>query len=424
MGRAPARRSPIGPPHPGSVSRLGLTDRPPDPDHGRVTNADVIVVGAGVQGASLAFHLAERGASVLVLERESVAAGATGRSSGFVRMHYDLEAEARLAWASFPTFWDWAARVGAGDPGFVRTGFLQLVPPGFEAHLRANVAMQQRLGVATLLLDGDDVRRLVPDLASDDVVLAAYEPLSGYADPAATAAGFLAAARNRGARYVGGCRVERVTTAGERVTGVATNQGSFAAPVVVDAAGAWAGRLAESVGVEVPIEAWRHDTFVLGRPAGLRSPLPVVLDHALGIYFRPEGGHQLLVGLEDENRLGGDPDRPLEATPSRTIDIAVERLTRRLPAAEAATLERTFVGQDGITPDQRAIIGPAGPEGFWLCCGFSGTGFKTAPAIGAALAAWICGDDAGRRQLEPFRLERFQTGELLVGPYPYPSLWR
>lgn len=401
-----------------------MTAASTDPDHGRVTSADVIVVGAGVHGASLAFHLAQRGASVLVLERESVAAGATGRSSGFVRMHYDLEAEVRLAWASFPYFWDWASRVGTGDPGFVRTGFLQLVPPGLEAHLRANVAMQQRLGVPTLLVETDDLRRLVPDLAVDDVAVAAYEPLSGYADPAATASGFLAAARDLGARYLGGCRVERVATEGDRVTGVATDRGPFHAAVVVDAAGAWAGALAATVGLTVPIEAWRHDTFVLGRPAGLRSPLPIVLDHALGVYFRPEGARQLLVGLEDENRLGGDPDRPLEPTPARATEIAVERLTRRLPAAEAATLERTFAGQDGMTPDQRAIVGPAGPDGFWLCCGFSGTGFKTAPAVGAALAAWICGDEAGAGLLAPFRFERFRTGELLVGDHPYPSLWR
>ncbi len=192
---------------------MRLTTGSVAPDHGRVSTADVIVIGAGVQGASLAFHLTERGASVLVLERESVAAGASGRSSGFVRMHYDLEAEVRLAWASFPYFWDWPARVGAGDPGFVRTGFLQLVPPGFEDDLRANVTMQQELGVATFLLDEDDLRRLVPDLALDDVLVAAYEPLSGYADPAATAAGFLTAARDRGARYQAGCRVERIATA-------------------------------------------------------------------------------------------------------------------------------------------------------------------------------------------------------------------
>jgi len=111
--------------------------------------ADVIIIGAGVQGASLAFHLARRGVSVLVLERDAVAAGATGRSSGFVRMHYDLESEARLAWASFPYFRDWAERVGAGDCGFVRTGFLQLVPHALAEALRINTAMLQRLGVTT-----------------------------------------------------------------------------------------------------------------------------------------------------------------------------------------------------------------------------------------------------------------------------------
>jgi hypothetical protein len=106
--------------------------------------AEVIVIGAGVQGASLAFHLAQRDVDVLVIERSTVAAGATGRSSGFVRMHYDLEGEARLAWDSFPTFVDWDERVGAGDPGFVRTGFLQLVPAALADALRANVATRRR----------------------------------------------------------------------------------------------------------------------------------------------------------------------------------------------------------------------------------------------------------------------------------------
>src|SRR5659263_370788 len=114
-----------------------------------IETADVIVVGAGVQGASLAFHLARRGARVLVLERETVAAGATGRSSGFVRMHYDLESDARLAWASFPYFRAWQDMVGAGDCGFVRTGFIQLMPETLAAHLRANVEMQQGIGITT-----------------------------------------------------------------------------------------------------------------------------------------------------------------------------------------------------------------------------------------------------------------------------------
>ena len=222
--------------------------------------ADVIIIGAGVQGASLAFHLARRGVSVLVLERDAVAAGATGRSSGFVRMHYDLESEARLAWASFPYFRDWSERVGAGDCGFVRTGFLQLVPHALAEALRINTAMLQRLGVTTEVVGQAEVARLVPGAIVEDIGAAAYEPESGYADPSGTAFGFLAAARSHGARLHQGCRVTAVAVAGDRVTGVRSEQGEFAAPIVVDVAGAWAGQLAATVGVEVPLEPWRHDT--------------------------------------------------------------------------------------------------------------------------------------------------------------------
>ena len=158
--------------------------------------ADVIVVGAGVQGASLAFHLASRGASVIVIERGAVGGAATGRSSGFVRMHYDLESEARLAWTSFPYFQDWAGRVGAGDPGFVRTGFLEIGTLEMADNLRANVATNQEIGVPTRVVGPSEVAELVPGIVTDDIVAAAYEPESGYADPAGTAAGFIAAARS------------------------------------------------------------------------------------------------------------------------------------------------------------------------------------------------------------------------------------
>ena len=138
-------------------------DRPADAHDWRMTEtADVIVVGAGVQGASLAFHLARRGARVLVLERESVAAGATGRSSGFVRMHYDLESDARLAWASFPYFRAWQDMVGAGDCGFVRTGFLQVMPEALADNVRANVEMQQAIGITTRIVEAGRDRASPP----------------------------------------------------------------------------------------------------------------------------------------------------------------------------------------------------------------------------------------------------------------------
>jgi sarcosine oxidase subunit beta len=385
--------------------------------------ADVLVVGAGVQGASLAFHLARRGASVLVVERSTVAAGATGRSSGFVRAHYDLVAESAIAWASLPWFREWAERVGYGDPGFVQTGFLQLVGPAYADALRGNVANQRSIGIETEVVSPADARRLAPAMTIADDELAAYEPGSGYADPTATAAGFLAAARAAGARYLAGTAVTGITTAGGRVTGVETSRGPLGATVVVDAAGAWAGRLAAMVGLEIPISTWRHDTAYLGLGGGIASPFPIVIDHPNEAYFRPEGRELMLVGLEDANEIGGSPDRPTgEAAPSFPERVA-ERITRRLPAMQDGTFHSAHSGQDGITPDQRAILGPAGPEGFILLCGFSGTGFKTAPAIGLAMSELILDGAARTIDIAPFSPTRFSAGRPLRGEYPYEALW-
>jgi len=386
--------------------------------------ADVIVVGAGVQGASLAFHLARRGTRVLVLEREAVASGATGRSSGFVRMHYDLESESRLAWASFDYFRDWSTMVGAGDCGFVHTGFLQLVPKALADSLRANVEMHRGLGIDSRVVGPGEIADLIPGAMTDDVAIGAYESASGYADPSGTAAGLVTAARRNGARLIQGCRVSSVVIEGGAVVGVDTDRGRFAAPVVVDVAGAWAAELARTAGVEVPVETWRHDTAYFGLPDGRGPDFPIVIDEANQVYFRPEGRDMMLVGVEIANRLGGSPDRPLEALRPAVLEEMVTRLCNRVPWMAEGTLRTAHGGQDGITPDQRAILGAAGPDGFFLACGFSGTGFKTAPAVGACLAELILDGHATTVDISGYSLDRFAAGRLLVGDHPYGQLWR
>ena len=386
--------------------------------------ADVVIVGAGVQGAALAFHLAGRGAEVLVLERSSVAAGATGRSSGFVRMHYDLALEAELAWRSFPWFTEWRDRVGTGDPGFVRTGFVQLVGSAHADALRANVAAQRGLGIDTSVVGPVELGDILPGMAVDDVGAAAYEPRSGYADPTGTAAGLLAAARARGAAYAAGVRVLAVRMSGDRVAGVATAQGDVDAPVVVDAAGAWAAELARTAGLEIPVEPWRHDTSYFGLPPARPSSIPIVLDHAGAVYFRPEGGELLLVGLETGNEVGGSPDAPIPGYDPGVLGPMVERLTARVPWMADGDFRSANRGQDGMTPDQRAILGPAGPDGLFLDCGHSGSGFKTAPMVGQCLAEWILDGRPGTVDIRPFGLERFAAGRPLLGEHPYESLWR
>jgi sarcosine oxidase subunit beta len=384
--------------------------------------ADVIVIGAGVQGASLAFHLASRGARVVVVERSVSGAGATGRSSGLVRMYYDLLAEAKLAWASFQWFRDWDARVG-GECGFTGTGFLWIEPASLEARVRANSASHRELGVDSRVIGPDEIREIAPALEVGDEI-AAYEPGSGYADPSMTATSFLAAARQRGARLLTGAEVTAIPVAGGRVTGVRTTRGDVDAPAVVDAAGAWARGVAALAGLEIPVDVWRHDTGYLGLPDAVQRPIPVVIDNSRGMYFRPEGSDLLLVGLEDGSEMGGSPDRETVSANPDFRAMAAERLVQRVPGLVEATFRTAHAGQDGLTPDQRAMLGQAGPDGFYLDCGHSGTGFKTAPAVGLGMAELILDGVTSSVDISPFDPGRFAEGRKLVGEHGEELIWR
>ena len=388
-----------------------------------VETADVIVVGAGVHGASLAFHLACRGARVVVVERSTVAAGATGRSSGLVRIHDALLPQARLAWAAYQWFKDWPARVG-GSCGFVMTGFLWIEPASIADRLRATVAALGLLGVETTFVEADDMRRIAPVLAVEGGEVAAYEAASGYADPTSTATGFLSAARDRGARLVQGTEVVAIPVAGGAVTGVETTRGSFAAPVVVDAAGAWAARVASLAGLDIPVRTWRHDTAFLVAPPAVTLPCPAVIDEVNSMYLRPEGSRLVLVGLEDGSEIGGSPDRDTAAAAPGFDQRVAERVIRRIPGLADGTFHSAHSGQDGITPDQRPIIGPAGPDGFYLDCGHSGTGFKTSPAVGLGLAELVLDGAATSVDLAPFALQRFADGRLLTAEQTYGTGWQ
>jgi len=384
--------------------------------------ADVIVIGAGVQGSSLAFHLASRGASVIVIERTSVAAGATGRSSGLVRVYYDLLAEAKLAWQAQAWFREWGERVG-GECGFTQTGFVWIEPAHRRARVAANSASHRSLGVDSRVIEADEIRRLYPALLVGDEV-AAWEPESGYADPYLTATSFVAAAKARGARLVQGAEVTAIDVDGGRIMGIETTKGTFSAAAVVNAAGGWAGRVAALAGLDIPVSVWRHDTGFLGVPNEVARPIPVVIDVANGMYFRPEGKDMVLIGLEDDDQMGGSPDADTTTSAPGFQERAAERMVRRVPSLIEGTFRTSHSGQDGLTPDQRAILGPAGPDGFYLDCGHSGTGFKTAPAVGLGMAELILDGASRSVDLAPFRFSRFAEGALLVGEHGEEQTWR
>jgi len=380
--------------------------------------ADVIIIGAGVHGASPAFHLASRGVKTLMLEKNFVGAGATGRSSGLVRMHYDVYQDSQLAWVSFEYFRNRKDKVGGDtDCGFTRKGFIQIVARENEDALRKNTAMQQDIEIPTFLIFAEDVARLAPSFKTDDFNVAAYEPESGYADPSATAISLMNVAKEKGARLAQDCAVTGVIVEGDKVKGVNTSQGDFFAPIVVDATGPWADKLNESVGLDLPYTTWRYDTMFVGVPAETGHNFPTVIDSLNEMYCRSETGGLMLVGLEDDNPLGDSPDGDTDHAMQGFVERAIERICQRVPVMENSYLHTAHGGYDGLTPDQHPLLGQVGPEGFYLQCGMNGTGFKISPAVGLCMSELILDGEAKTVDISIYHLSRFEEEQEIEGNY-------
>ena len=280
--------------------------------------ADVVVIGGGVNGASIAYALASRGVRrVALVEKGALGSGASGRSSALVRMHYTNEGDARLAWASFPVFRHWEELMG-GPPVFTHTGFVNVVAPPFADALRKNVAMLRGIGVDTVALSPAELLDLQPFARVDDLGAAAYEPQSGYANPQDTVEGFGRRARELGARILPWTAVTGVVRRESRVVGVETTAGRIDAGAVVVAAGAWAPRLCRELGVALPARPKAIDTAVVTRPPELADPHMVFIDNVQGSYFRPESRDLTIVGVPcQEWDVDPDTARHRAAAPRR-----------------------------------------------------------------------------------------------------------
>jgi sarcosine oxidase subunit beta len=379
------------------------------------TGATVVVVGGGVMGCSIAFHLAERGVDVLVLERGTVCSGMSARSGALVRMHYTNQPEARMALASLGYFQDWRERVG-GWCGFTVTGAAVLVGPGEGQRMRRNVAMLRAIGVDTETVDPADLAADHPELDLDGVELAAVEPGSGYADPVATTFAFASRAVDLGARIGQGVAVRGLAVAGDRVVGVDTDDGRVGADAVVLACGPWVDPLARTAGFELGISPERSQIAFFRRPRAARRH-PVVIDGVLGTYFRPHGGELSLLGVEAGHHIGVEAiDREVEGYDQQVVAPALGRLAGRVPAFAGAPFARGHRGVYDTSPDSRAVLDAApGVGGLFVAGGFSGTGFKKSPAVGACMAELVTLGAAATVDIHPFRLGRFAEGDPIVG---------
>jgi sarcosine oxidase subunit beta len=374
--------------------------------------ADVVVVGGGVHGASVAYHLARRKAGrVVLVERRFLASGPTGRSSALVRRFYAMDFLTRTGNVSADVFQQWADAVG-GDAGFRQVGILWLVGEDRAANLRENVHRAQALGVRVDLLTPAEARALVPAMAVDDVALAAHEPESGYADAASTTNALATRARELGATVVQHVPVEAILVAGGRVTGVRTAEGEIHAPAVVVCAGLWAPGLLAPLGIEAPVAPKRHQMCFFRRPPGFDGH-PGMIDRPSRTYMRPETGNLTIHGLSTYQEVV-DPDQYNEGADPGEVMRNAELIAQRFPVMEHGLSMGGYSGVYDVTPDHEPVLGPI-PEyrGLYADFGWSGHGFKHSPAIGDIMAEVVLEGQARGWDLRPFRWSRFAEGDLL-----------
>ena len=387
-----------------------------------VRTYDIVIVGGGVMGASIACHLARRRPGrVILLEKSHLGAGASGKSGAIVRQHYSNVLTALLAQRSLRVF-ERFDEIYGGPPVFTRTGLAIVVARKDLPNLEANLRMLQGLGVPTRLLSAQELLELDPNvrLAEDEV--AAWEADAGYVEAVQVVATFAEAARREGAEIAEGVEVRSLVVEAGRIAGVETNEGRYAAGCVVLATGPWAARLPKALGLEVPVQPCRTQVAWFRKPPELSRRGATYGDFVQRIYFKPTHGDIVHVGsiAGEEIHAPADPDSYDESADGEWLPLMRQRLSRRYPGMHRGYGRGGFAALYEITPDWHPIVDRVpGIEGLYLAVGFSGHGFKMSPQIGQLMAEFIVDGRPTSLDLTPLRLSRFAENDPVRTAYSY-----
>ncbi|OBB31645.1 FAD-dependent oxidoreductase [Mycolicibacterium peregrinum] len=384
--------------------------------------ADVVIVGGGLEGAAAAWALSQRGVTdVTVLERNTVGSGMTGKSSGIVRCHYGVSSLAAMATVGLEIFEN-AEQIFGQDIGFRQTGYVVGVGEPNADNLRRSLNAQREVGVQTEEIDAAEVARLWPWADLGPFAAFGWEARGGYGDAYQTAQAFAVSARAAGVRILQGANVTGLKLDGDRVTGVELTDGTrLSAGTVVVATGVWTRPLLAPYGVDVPIRVHREQIVTI-KPGVDTGPVPVFSDLVSLQYIRPEPNGELLFGNSDLAELEvADPDDYLNRATDDFVDLTVDKVGTRFPGFPDAAISGSYAGCYDVTPDWNPVISTTGIDGLLVAAGFSGHGFKIAPAVGTLVADLVTEGHScdPRIPASDFRLARFAEDNLLKSRYPY-----
>jgi sarcosine oxidase, subunit beta len=371
--------------------------------------AQIVIIGAGVIGASVAYHLARRGhCDILLLEKEPTEiSGSTARSAAGVRHQFSSETNVRLSLYSIERLKHFYAEIG-GHADLRQVGYLFLVnDPATWEQYRHNAAMQRALGVPVAELTPDEAARFVPGMRRDDLVGATYGAADGYCDPHGIALGYLQRARELGSRLRRETAVTGFVLRNGQVEALETSAGLIGCELVVNAAGAWAGQVAALAGLDLPVKPYRRTIFSTAPFPQIPKPLPLTVDVGSGFYMRSEG-ESLLIGRSNP----AEPSSFNINVDWNWLDQVLEPGLQRFPILEEAALaeQQCWAGLYEITPDANPVLGRH-PElaSYYDASGFSGHGIMHAPATGMLLAEEIIDGRAHSINIDELRIERFRA---------------
>jgi sarcosine oxidase subunit beta len=383
------------------------------------STADVVIIGGGVMGASIVYHLSEKGAtSVVLLERKTLAAEGTGHSGALVRQHYSQDPIIQMAVRSVKIFEEFEERTGRANV-FSQTGWVKIGSAEMKAEMERNIERHRAFGIEADFLSIDDLQKMMPGINPESIGSALIEYKGGHADPTATTEGLADVARSRGVDIVEGVAATGIDTDGGRITSVSTSDGPISTPVVVNAAGPWSPEIARWVGIDLPIKVTREQDLVLETDdSDLRPKYPVSngLDRT---YWRRDRGRLLAGDGHPKKNEYVDPNN-YDSTHDASYELELmARLKHRIPRfTDNARVVGGFAALYDVTPDWHPILGAVdGIKGYLNCVGWSGHGFKLGPAVGELMAEVIVDGAATSIDISTLGLDRFATGALLSSSY-------